>query len=83
MGEIAAQWVSVGDRFYQRTEIYGEAWSKQLASFERFTPAPYGGPILVVHDNSEIHVHQVRPSLSLTRIYRQSPIFLLVTKNTF
>ena len=60
MGEIAAQWVSVGDRFYQRTEIYGEAWSKQLASFERFTPAPYGGPILVVHDNSEIHVHQVR-----------------------
>jgi hypothetical protein len=59
MGEILAQWVSVGDRFYQRTEIYGEAWSKQLASFERFTPAPYGGPILVVHDNSEIHVHQV------------------------
>jgi hypothetical protein len=59
MGEILAQWVSVVDRFYQRTEIYGEAWSKQLSSFEKFTPAPYGGPILVVHDNSEIHIHQV------------------------
>ena len=60
MGEILAQWVSVGDRFYQRTEIYGETWSKQLSSFEKFTPAPYGGPILVVHDNTEIHIHQVR-----------------------
>ena len=60
MGDILAQWVSVGDRFYQRTEVYGEAWAKQLSSFERFTSAPYGGPILVVHDNSEIHIHQVR-----------------------
>jgi hypothetical protein len=69
MGEILAQWVSVADRFYQRTEIYGEAWSKQLSSFEKFTPAPYGGPILVVHDNSEIHIHQVLLLLLLVTLF--------------
>ena len=57
MGEILAQWISVGDRLYQRTELYGEAWSKSIAGFERFIPAPFGGPILVVHENV-IHIHK-------------------------
>jgi hypothetical protein len=67
MGEITSQWVSVGNKFYQRTELYSEEWSKKLSGYDRFTPAPYGGPVLVYYNN-EIHVHQVSSVFLLFRI---------------
>jgi hypothetical protein len=48
MGEILAGWISVGDSMFERTELYSNQLDK---SFDRFIPAPFGGPILIVHEN--------------------------------
>ena len=56
MGEIIAQWISVGDQMYQRSELYGPNWTSEIngpggKSPERILPASFGGPVLSTHGN--------------------------------
>ncbi len=48
MGDILANWISIGDSMYERVELYSNQLEK---TFDQFLPAPFGGPILVLHDN--------------------------------
>ena len=48
MSDLLANWISVGDSMYERIELYSNSLDK---TFERFVPAPFGGPILIIHDN--------------------------------
>ena len=55
MGEIIAQWISVGDQMYQRSELYGPNWTTEINVGgklpDRTLPASFGGPLLSTHGN--------------------------------
>ena len=63
MCDILANWISVGDStMFERVELY----SNQLGmTFEKFIPAPFGGPILIIYENIFELIFNVRdPFLS-------------------
>ena len=50
MCDILANWISVGDStMFERVELYSNQLGK---AFERFIPAPFGGPILTIYEKS-------------------------------
>ena len=61
MGEILAQWISVGDQMYQRSELYGPNWATDINATgnltERILPASFGGPILSTRGNN-VYIHK-------------------------
>ena len=61
MGEILAQWISVGEQMYQRSELYGPSWATDVnavgSSPDRILPASFGGPILSIRGNV-VHIHK-------------------------
>ena len=61
MGEILAQWISVGDQMYQRSELYGPKWANDVHGAgqlpDRILPASFGGPILSTRGNV-VHFHK-------------------------
>ena len=48
MGEILSGWISIGDQTFERLELYTNQLDK---TFDHFVPAPFGGPILIAHEN--------------------------------
>ena len=48
MSEIVYNWISVGDSMFERIELYKNDLEK---TFDNFVPAPFGGPILIIHEN--------------------------------
>ena len=48
MSDILANWISVGDSMFERVELYKNDLEK---TFDKFIPAPFGGPILIIHEN--------------------------------
>ena len=48
MEDILANWLSLGNSTFERTELYSNHLEK---AFEKFVPAPYGGAILILHEN--------------------------------
>ena len=61
--EILSNWIEVGERMYQRTELYGTTWAQEILGEnqppDRIEPAPFGGPILVVRNQiNAIQMHR-------------------------
>ena len=48
MNDIQYNWISVGDSMFERIELYKNDLEKP---FDNFVPAPFGGPILIIHEN--------------------------------
>ena len=47
MEDINSGWIPIGDQMFERVELYANQLDK---AFERFVPAPFGGPILIAHE---------------------------------
>ena len=63
--DILANWISVGDRMYQRSEVYGATWCSDIMGSGSppniLVSASFGGPILAV-----------RPSHNIVQVFRAS-----------
>ncbi|KAH6558965.1 hypothetical protein KP509_1Z035300 [Ceratopteris richardii] len=65
---IAAEWTTMGDKFYRKQEIYKMCWENVDLSRHKVACAPYGGPIAIIRDDSKIvqlRAESARPRLQI------------------
>eukprot|EP00250_Pteridium_aquilinum_P015791 c22759_g1_i1 orf=358-2910(+) len=63
---IAAEWRSMGDKFYRKQEVYTMCWQNVDLSRHKVACAPFGGPIAIIRDDSKIvqlRAESARPRL--------------------
>lgn len=63
---IAAEWRSMGEKFYRKQEVYTMCWQNVDLSRHKVACAPFGGPIAIIRDDSKIvqlRAESARPRL--------------------
>ncbi|MCO5607428.1 hypothetical protein L7F22_061624 [Adiantum nelumboides] len=65
---IAAEWRSMGEKFYRKQEVYTMCWQNVDLSRHKVACAPFGGPIAIIRDDSKIvqlRAESARPRLQI------------------